>query len=202
MNIKTNMRRLRTAGILGAALVVSIVLLGLPDTATAQQSDPRTPVTLTVAGPADVPLGNLARIVAILRDGAGHPIVGARIVFTSPASFAGAVGEMALGEAVTDANGSVTLDEQLRIEGANQIIARYYGDETYQPAQAATVIQATGRVQIVRPSPVLQVPWLGSWTLIVVIGSVWVIYLLAILLVAGIPERQEAQPKVAPGGKR
>jgi hypothetical protein len=111
------------------------------------------------------------------------------------------MGEMALGETVTDANGSVTLDEQLRIEGANQIIARFYGDETHQPAQAATVIQATGRVQLVQPSQVLQVPLLGSWTLIVVIGAVWVIYLLAMLLVAGIPER-EVQPTVAPGGKR
>ena len=202
MNIKTNMLRLRTVCILGAALVVSIALLGLPDTATARQLDPRAPVTLTVAGPGDVPLGNLARIVAILRDGAGNPIVGARIVFTSPASFAGTVAEMALGEAVTDANGSVTLDEQLRIEGANQIIARFYGDETHQPAQAATVIQATGRIQIVQPGPVLQVPLLGSGTLIVVIVAVWIVYFLAMLLVAGIPERQEAQPRVVPGGKR
>lgn len=201
MNGKITMHTIRAQSIVGAAVLLGLVLLVLPPIAAAQPSDPRAPVTLTVAGPGDVPLGNLARIVAILRGGAGQPIVGARIVFTSPASFAGTVGEMALGEAVTDANGSVTLDEQLRIEGANQIIARFYGDETHQPAQAATVIQATGRVQIVQPGPVLQVPLLGSWTLIVVIGAVWMVYFLAMLLVAGIPER-EAQPPVVPGGKR
>jgi len=202
MNGKITMHRIPAQTIVGAAVLLGLILLMLPPIAAAQPSDPRAPVTLTVAGPGDVPLGNLARIVAILRDGTGQPIVGARIVFTSPASFAGAVGEMALGEVVTDANGSATLDEQLRFEGANQIIARFYGDETHQPAQAATVIQATGRVQIVQPAPVLQVPWLGSWTLIVVIGAVWIVYFLAMLLVAGIPERQEAQPTVAPGGKR
>lgn len=201
MNDKITMHTIRAQSIVGAAVLLGLVLLVLPPIAAAQPPDPRAPVTLTVAGPGDVPLGNLARIVALLRDSAGHPIVGARIVFTSPVSFAGTVGEMALGEVVTDANGSATLDEQLRIEGANQIIARFYGDETHQPAQAATVIQATGRVQIVQPGPVLQVPLLESWTLIVVIGAVWIVYFLAMLLVAGIPEG-EAQPPAAPGGER
>lgn len=202
MNTKITMHTIRALCVVGAAVLLGFALVGLPGTAAAQPPDPRQPVALTVAGPEDVPLGNLARIMAILRDGAGNPIANARIVFTSPARFAGTVGEMALGEAVTDATGVATLDEQLRIEGSNQIIARFYGDDTRQPAQATTVIQATGRAQLVQRSAGLQVPLLGSWTLIVVIGAVWVVYFAAMLLVVGIPERQEVRPEAAPGGER
>ena len=202
MNAKITMDAIRALCAVGAAVLLGLALVGLPGTAAAQPPAPRQPVALTVAGPEDVPLGNLARIMVLLRDGAGNPIANARIVFTSPARFAGTVGEMALGEAVTDATGVATLDEQLRIEGPNQIIARFYGDDTRQPAQATTVIQATGRAQLVQRSAGLQVPLLGSWTLIIVIGAVWAVYFLAMLLVTGIPERQEVRPEAAPGGER
>jgi len=200
MNAK--LHRIRVAGVRLAVLALGLALLLVPPTAAAQPPDHRQPVTLTVAGPADVPLGNLVRVVAVLRDGAGAPIVGAQIVFTSPAAFAGAVGEMIIGKVVTDAQGVATLDYQLRITGPNQFIARFYGDEVRQPAEAGTVIQATGKTQIIQRTAGLQVPLLGPWTLILVLGAVWVVYFLALLLVAGIPERPEAQPGAAPGGGR
>lgn len=180
------MTRRALVWLVGALAALATLLA--PAGAAAQSPDPRHPVALAFAGPADVPLGNQARLIARLRDGAGGPIAGARVVFTSPAAFAGTVGEMALGEATTDNEGTATLEYQLRIEGRNQFVARYYGDETRQPAEARAIVAATGTAQLAQRTAGVPFPLPINWTLIAVLAVVWAVYFLAMLRVAGIPE--------------
>lgn len=177
----------------GSLLLLLCVALAalLPGSAAAQ--DPREATHLQVAGPEDVPLGNPARILAVLRDAQSNPIGEATIVFTSPVSFAGTAAEMELGEARTDVDGVALLDYQLRAEGRNQFIARFYGDRTYQPSQASAVVLATGTGQLARRSAGVEVPFLGSWTLVLVLLGVWSVYLVAMLLVSQIPEARQRQ---------
>lgn len=170
------------------APLAALALAVLPVAASAQAPDPRGPVQLSLAGPADVPLGNQARLVVRLRTATGAPVAGARVVVTSPAAFAGAVGEMALGEAVTDAEGAATLDYELRIAGRNQFVARYYGDERNQPTEARTVVAATGEAQLAQRSAGVPFPVPVSSVLIAVLAMVWMVYFLAMLRVVGIPE--------------
>jgi hypothetical protein len=176
------------------ALLVALVLALLPSLVSAQTPDLR-PTALAVSGPENALLGNLARISAVLRDGNGNPIADARIIFTSPATFAGTTGEMAIGEAWTDAKGMATLEYQLRIRGENQFIARFYGSATHQPSEASTVVLTTGRKQLVQRTAGVELPVLGPWTIIAVLGGIWGVYFIAMLLVVGIPQQQTRVPR-------
>lgn len=159
-----------------------------PVVAQAQAPDPRQPVILTLAGPDDVPVGNQARLILEFRDQGGQPIAGARIAITSPATFAGTVGEMALGAVTTDAQGSASFDYRLRIQGRNQFIARYHGDENRQPVEARAVVDASGTAQLAQRTAGIAFPVPINWALIAVLVAVWSVYFVAMLLVAGIPE--------------
>ncbi len=173
-------------------LSLMAVLTLQPGTALAQ--DPRQEVHLQVAAPVDVPLGNMARILVTLEDALGNPIPDAVIVFTSPTSFAGTVAEMQLGEALTNAESVAVLDYQLRVEGENQFIARFHGDDTFQPVEGSAKVLATGTAQLSQRSAGVEVPFFGPWTLVLVLMGVWAVYFIAMLLVSQIPEagaRQE-----------
>ena len=65
MQPKTNAARGAHTRYPGMLLAMLTVLVLLPASAWAQAADPRQPVVFTVAGPEDVPLGNLARLVAL-----------------------------------------------------------------------------------------------------------------------------------------
>jgi hypothetical protein len=185
-----------------AMAILGLAALLWPASALAQANDPLQPVVLTLTGPEEVTLGGTARIVASFYDGNGKPITGARIVFTSPVAFVGIVDEMAIGEALTDADGIAALDHQLRIQGQNKIIARFYGDETFQPAEASTLLVATGQAQLAQRTAGIDLPVVGSWTLIAVIGAVWAVYFAALFLIAGIPGDAARPAALAKGGDR
>ncbi len=143
---------------------------------------------LTVAGPAEVPLGNRARMIAVLKDGEGNPIPGEVIRFTTPSTIAGVTSEMEIGDIATGEDGVATFDYQLRVVGANQFIARFYGTTAHPPAEARTEIVATGTAQLAQRSAGITVPFFGAWSIIVVVGVVWFVYLLVMRLVSQIPE--------------
>lgn len=143
---------------------------------------------LTVAGPAEVPLGNRARMIAVLKDGEGNPIPGEVIRFTTPSTFAGVTSEMEIGDIATGEDGVATFDYQLRVGGANQFIARFYGTTAHPPAEARTEILATGTAQLAQRSAGVTVPFFGAWTIVAVVSVVWFIFLLVMRLVSQIPE--------------
>lgn len=175
---------------LSLGLLLSILASGLlaaaPGSVSAQQPNERT--RLQVLGPPAVSLGSTSRMVALLQDAEARPIPDATIVFSSPASFGGTISEMELAAVVTNAEGIAILDYPMRAEGQNQFIARYYGDHNYRPAEAATVVVATGSEQLVQRTAGVRVPLLGSWALLAVLLGVWSVYLAVMLLVSQIPE--------------
>lgn len=179
------MRHLRSTSLL---LLITAVLVAVLAPGAVLAQGPREEPRIQVAGPEDVPLGNTARIMARLEDAQGNPIPNATIVFTIPTAFAGTVAEMNIGEAQTNAEGIAILDYQLRIEGQNQFIARFYGTDTYQPADDSAVVLATGTKQLAQRTEGVRVPVLGSWTLVVVLLGVWSVYLVVLFLVSQIPE--------------
>jgi hypothetical protein len=183
---------MKNARVSSLLLLMSLVAIALvPGTALAQ--DPREETRLRIAAPEDVPLGNMARIIATLQDAQGNPIPDVPIVFTSPASFAGTVAEMDLGEVWTNAEGVALLDYGLRMEGQNQFIARFDGNDSYRPVEASATVSATGTAQLSQRSAGVEVPFLGAWTLVLVLIGVWSVYLVAMLLVSQIPDAGERQ---------
>lgn len=174
-------------------LVLAMWTLAVITPGIALAQDTREATRLQAAAPADVPLGNLASIMAKLEDAQGKAMPNATIVFSSPATFGGVVSEMELGEILTDMDGIAVLDYQLRIEGENQFIARYHGDDAHQPAEASVITQATGTAQLSERSAGVKVPFLGSWTLVLVLMGVWSVYLVVMILIIQIPETTRQQ---------
>lgn len=171
----------------GSLIILVIVLALLPVPTLAQEHDPRQESQLYLAGPEDIPLGNRARLIANLQDDQGNPVAGALIIFTSPASFAGSVAEVDIAEVQTDEAGVAILDYQLRVQGANQFIGRFHGSDVYQPAEASTIILATGTAQLAGPAGGLNLPFLGSWLVLAVLLGVWSVYLIVMLLISQLP---------------
>ncbi len=172
--------------VIAIVLVVVFALDSETPRVLAQSGDFQT--FLTVAGPTEVPLGNRARMIAVLKDGEGNPIPGEVIRFTTPSTFAGVTSEMEIGDIATGEDGVATFDYQLRVGGANQFIARFYGTTAHPPAEARTEIVATGTAQLAQRSAGITVPFFGAWSIIVVVGVVWFVYLLVMRLVSQIPE--------------
>lgn len=181
------MRNVRISGL----VLLLIVLTLLPFPTQAQEQDLRQESRLHLAGPEDTPLGNQARLIAHLEDDQGNPLAGTPIVFTSPASFAGTVAEVDIAEIHTDEEGLAILDYQLRVEGPNQFIGRFHGNDVYRPAEASAVVLATGSAQLAQPAASLSLPFLGSWLVLAVLLSVWFVYLVVMLLISQIPGTNE-----------
>jgi len=180
--------RLLLAVIQAGTLILAMMFLLDRGALTAMAQDADSQTVLQFAGPDEVPVGNRARLLVILEDSRGMPIADAIILFTTPSLFAGTVAEMEIGTIVTDTDGLATLDYQLRVQGRNQFIARFHGDAEHQPAESRTEVIATGTAQLAERTAGVSVPFFGSWTLIVVIGAVWTVYLLVMRLVSQIPE--------------
>lgn len=179
-------RSLTAAGTLAVLAVLFVPSLRPESVALADGAVSET--HLNIAGPADVPLGNQARILVLLEDGEGEPVPDAEIVFTSPATLGGAVAEMDLGSVTTGPDGIALFDYELRIQGDNRFIARYYGDGDREPSEASITIAVTGTAQLTSRTAGIDIPFFGGWFIVALLGVVWGVYFLAVLLIAQIPE--------------
>ncbi len=183
-----------------APLLLALALALLPAATSAQTAQPSA-TSLSLAAPQEAPLGEEVSLVAVLKDSAGRPIQGARILFTTPVTFGGTTGEMAIGEALTEGTGAATLNYQLTVQGPNRFIARFYGDGSNQPSEASADTRSTGLVQITRRTAGIQVPVLGWWTIVAVLWGVWTVYFIGMLQILSIAESGSRHPSPDPGGQ-
>lgn len=163
------------------AMFAAVVFGASARPALAQEN--RASSLIKVAAAENFELGQSGLIVATLTDGAGKPIVGASIKFVTPAEFAGAVAEVDLGEAVTGENGRAQLVHRFRTEGKAQFVARYFGDDRFQPAQSSVIVTVAGTAQLYQPKAGLRIPVLGSWVLAAILLGVWSVYFTSLVVV-------------------
>lgn len=184
MNTEKGPKWITVGPVLLLALAMSMLSAG---PALAQEN--RAPTVLTVAAADEFDLGQSGLIIATLTDKTGKPIAGARVTYVTPAEFAGAVAEVDLGESETDENGQARLVYQFRTEGRIQIVARYFGNERYQPVQSSVAVTVGGTAQLYQPKAGLQIPVFGSWTLAAILLGVWSVYFVSLAVVWGIARR-------------
>lgn len=154
----------------------------------------RASVTLELRTTGGASLGELVRLEATLLDEDGMPVVGAPVAFYQRASYADVTGDAFLGVARTDDRGVAAIAVELRTPGEVSFSARYVGDEGHRPAEAASTVEVAGDRQLYQPEVGLRVPGVGVWWLLVLVGTVWGLYLLVARQVVGIARAGATTP--------
>ncbi len=152
--------------------------------------------TLELRAPAEAALGEVLRLEAVLLDPEGMPIAGAPVTFVADAGWGEVTGEMVLGTVLTDDRGVAVLRTDLRRAGEVTLGARFPGDERFEPAETPATVTVEGDRQLYTPQVGIALPGLGAWWLLVLVGSVWGVYLLVARQVVGIA--RAAEPAVDP----
>jgi cytochrome c553 len=163
-------------------------------------------------------------------DGAGSPIAGAPIYFTSPATFLNRSGDIVVAEAVTGADGRALAKYEAQDTGQTTIRAEFRGDPHRAPANASATVNVTGDGQqyvehvgvgipgLNRPplpgtglsapgqgtglTPLVSALWpaMTGWPIALVLLLVWSLYALAVLMIFRIAAAGEAAEAVAGAG--
>lgn len=137
----------------------------------------RSKPDLILSAPESTSPGAQVRLEAVLRDGDGRPVEGARIEFVTEVSWDGSLrGEVLLATAMIDALGRATAPAELRAAGEARIFARFAGDERLEPATAEVGLVHVAGGQVYRPEVGIDVPYLTVWWLIALVALVWLLF--------------------------
>lgn len=186
---------------IGVALVLAaIAAVLLPGLALAAQH--REQPRLSLEATPEVRLGDQVTTAAQLTTVSGQPIPGAPIRFLTTGAWGEDIAntEFELGTAVTDASGVARLSFQARRSGANEVIARFDGDERREPARAAIAVTVAGSFQLYRIEPSVisvRAPRLAPVLLGTVLATVWGLYLLIARMILRIARSGELVPAAA-----
>lgn len=166
------------------AILVALALLLFSSVAQGAGPEPG----LTLQAPAQGTLGQTATVQSTLLTPGGSPVAGATIQFFSPTSFLSTIGEVLLGEAVTNGDGVAVLNYELRSDEQVEIIARFAGNASYGPVERSATIAVLGSTQLYQEEAGVRVPGVGVWMLAVILGGVWSIYFTVFVLVSRIAQ--------------
>lgn len=198
--------RLRIAGLLVFATVATLLAPttifadgGKTNKASAEEQVQPTgdkPTILELHAPSEATVGQRIELEATLKDAQGNPVKGAKISFSSPAQFAGFSGEMDIDEAETNAQGIATIEFEARQEGDNKINAHFKGNSTYKASEASRTFLVEGGSQVFFEEAGVKIPYLGPWIIVLVLATVWGLYLTVMALVVRIAN----SPSASEGG--
>jgi hypothetical protein len=160
------------------------------------------PTAISIGAPAAANLGDNLTLQARLVDGTGAPIAKALIIFTSPAAFLDAESDVAVTQAITDADGLAVATWQVRRNGDITINAEFRGDDRYASATATAQLAVAGSQQLYTDHIGIQIPglnagvgndtvpgtsrfWptLSGWPIGGVITVIWSLYGLVVVLI-------------------
>ncbi len=161
-------------GMVLALLLGTVAVVGAAEPATVElQVDP------------EVGLGDTVNARISVKDGRGAPISGATVILLSPADFGATSGEMRLGRVITGPQGQATFAYQARREGPQKLVARLAPGGGYAPAEASVSLNVQGSAQLYEQhSAGIEVPGIGVWILVMLLGGFWSVYLVVMVLAA------------------
>lgn len=141
-----------------------------------------------VSAPEEGELGQTIQLTATVHEAAtGAPVQGAELVFFSGLSFAGVVGQVELGEALTNDLGVAVFNYELRKLGTHTITVEGGGE----PKVVSIPVTIGG--QLYRsPARIAIIPGAGGWVVTAVIASVWAIMIFVGVHVIRIARRSPA----------
>lgn len=181
--------------LLGMLLALALLLVAAAPARAAE------PVTVELQTEPDVKLGDTVTVQIAVKDSQGGPVSGATVVLLTPASLGSARGEMRLGQVTTNSQGRATFAYEARSEGTQTLIARFPGSASYAPAEASAPLRVLGSAQLYQQEAGVQVPWIGVWILVLLLGAFWSVYLVVMVLVTLIARAGEKATPPVGGGR-
>ncbi|HEX8968557.1 MAG TPA: hypothetical protein VF937_11790 [Chloroflexota bacterium] len=177
---------------------------------------------LTLEAPAAANLGQTLSVRVVLVGPGGAPVKGAPVDFSTSANFLNTPGSIVFAHALTDAQGTASVDWQPRSDGSLTLNAAFAGDKRFAAATASAAVDVTGDQQLYEQQAGVVVPglnaapaftrtaalapaaspWprLSGWPLVAVLVIVWSLYARAVLVLFTIARGGE--PKAATGAIR
>jgi molybdopterin-containing oxidoreductase family membrane subunit len=149
----------------GAGMVPILMLAGtLAGLFLGGQAGAADPVTtkMQLALPTEAHIGQAIGAQARLLDDRGAPVAKALIKFTATLEFLGTSSRVVLADALTDATGTVSVEFDLRAEGAYQVRAAFGGDDRYGFSNATSTINVSGSEQLYVQRAGILVPGLNE----------------------------------------
>lgn len=147
---------------------------------------------IELEAPTTATLGEEIDIAVTLKDADGALISGAPISFFSPANFVGVVGEIEIGVVSTGTDGVAELRYTPRRAGEVTFTARFEGAASDSSISSTRTISVTGAAQLYRQSAGVNFPFLGAWTVALVLAVVWGLLLLVVYFITRIAQDQVA----------
>ncbi|HEY3218951.1 MAG TPA: NrfD/PsrC family molybdoenzyme membrane anchor subunit [Candidatus Limnocylindria bacterium] len=142
-------------------LMVAGTFAGLFLGGQAGAADPVT-TKMQLALPANAHIGQTIAAQARLVDDRGAPVAKAQIKFTATLEFLGTSSRVILADGLTDGTGTVSVEFDLRAEGAYQVRAAFGGDERYGFSNTTSVINVSGDEQLYVQRAGILVPGLNE----------------------------------------
>ncbi len=156
-----------------AAIATFLALLLLPTGAAALQPEPR----LVLGFQPQAFTGERVVLSAYLMDPAGNPISGQPISFSMDAEFMNVLGNVQIGRATTDQTGLAAFVYEAKSEGSHAVTAAFAGNQVFAPAAASSSLTVKqGVPTFIEPEP-FRIPGANISTLVLVLGTVWGLYL-------------------------
>ncbi len=116
-----------------------LLILLAPALALAEQPVP----LLSLGFETQAPAGNRLVVAAYLLDPAGNPISDQAVSFSTDAEFMNTVGDVSIGEAITNDNGLAYILYVPKSLGEHTITARFAGNEVFAPVSASSPVTVT-----------------------------------------------------------
>lgn len=159
----------RAAGVLVA---VTVLVLGTAVPAAADH------LVVEIGGPDAVTVGETATITVTGRwADTGEPAEGATVVFYAVKGFAGVTGEAELGSGTLNEVGVASFDITMQVAGVQTI--RLDVAVAGQLDSGAISMPVTIGEQVHRPEAGIDIPGVGTWVVVSVVGTVWTVMLIA-----------------------
>lgn len=144
-----------------AILMAAGTVFGLFMGGQASAADP-APTKVLLALPAEAHIGQTIGAQARLQDAQGAPVANVQIKFTSTLGFLGASSRVLLADGITDKTGTVSVEFDLRAEGAYDVRASFAGDDRYAFSNATGTIKLSGSDQLYVQTGGIRVPGLNE----------------------------------------
>lgn len=126
--------------------------------------------------PADAVRGEQIQLQAELQAN-GRALEGQQVQFFEKTNVFVGAEMMLLGEATTNQLGVATINYWPRAtEDRVQILAIVAGDDIIAPVQTSDTLALVVTGPLVQPFNKLEIPFLGSWTIGLVVGAVWITF--------------------------
>lgn len=132
---------------------------------------------LAAAGATRVALKGGARIDVTLKDAGGRPIAGAVVRLVEETRFFGKNRSALLARARTGRQGTARLTYAPAHEGTVVAAVVFEGGPGYAPSRVPITFDVNGPIRSYVPPPVgISSWWTHGWTILVAVGSIWIVY--------------------------